>query len=217
MNIAVLGPPGCGKGTQAKLLAAHFGLRHFSLGETLRAEIERGTPLGEKTQSYVRHGKLVPEEVVVEVLKSFFANNPGRGFVFDGYPRTLAQAVALDQILSLSAVILFEVSEEDVLSRAAGRVIDAQGHSYHLTKNPPPPGVVVKTREDDKPEIVRERFHEFCRDILPIAKRYRERSILIPVDGGGSIGRVLDQLLHKLGETNGEKSRRDGVSPAGQA
>jgi adenylate kinase len=167
--------------------------------------------LGEKTQSYVRHGKLVPEEVVVEVLKSFFANNPGRGFVFDGYPRTLAQAVALDEILTLSAVVLFEVSEEDVLFRAAGRVIDAEGHSYHLTKNPPPPGVVVKTREDDKPEIVKERFHEFCRDILPIAKRYRERGILIPVDGGGSIGRVLDQLLHKLGETNGERLRRGGV------
>jgi adenylate kinase len=210
MNIAVLGPPGCGKGTQAKLLAAHFGLKHFSLGETLRAEIEGGTELGKKTQAFVRQGKLVPEEVVFEVLKSFLANNPGRGFVFDGYPRTLAQAATLDKILALSAVILFEVSEEDVLKRAEGRVIDTEGHSYHLTKNPPPSGITVRTREDDKPEIVRERFHEFCRDILPIAKRYRERGILIPVDGGGSIGTVLDQLLDKLGETKDERLRRKG-------
>ena len=117
MNISVLGPPGCGKGTQAKLLAAHFGLKHFSLGETLRAEIERGTALGEKTESYVRHGKLVPEEVVVEVFESFLTNNPSRGFVLDGYPRTLTQAKALDIVLDLSAVALFEVSEEDVLAR----------------------------------------------------------------------------------------------------
>ncbi|PYV39853.1 MAG: adenylate kinase [Acidobacteria bacterium] len=221
MNISVLGPPGCGKGTQAKLLAAHFGLKHFSLGETLRSEIERSTVLGEKTQSYVRHGKLVPEEIVLEVFESFVTNNnPSRGFVLDGYPRTLTQAKALDKVLDLSAVALFEVSEEDVLARAEGRVIDAQGHSYHLTKNPPPPGVIVKTREDDRPEIVRERFHEFCRDILPIAKRYRERGLLTPVDAGGSIGAVLDQLLGKLGETNGQRLRKQATqlqSPLPQA
>jgi len=217
MNISVLGPPGCGKGTQAKLLAAHFGLKHFSLGETLRSEIEGGSALGEKTQSYVRHGKLIPEEVVVEVFESFLTNNPSRGFVLDGYPRTLAQAKALDKALDLSAVALFEVSEEDVLARAEGRVIDAQGHSYHVTKNPPPLGVIVKTREDDKPEIVRERFHEFCRDILPIAKRYRERGLLIPVDAGGSIGTVLDQLLGKLGETNGGRVGGQATVPIAAA
>ncbi len=204
MNISVLGPPGCGKGTQAKLLAAHFGIKHFSLGETLRSEIERKTSLGEKTQRYVREGKLVPEEVVHEVFESFVSQNPGRGFVLDGYPRTLAQAVALDKTLKLSAIILFEVSEEEILARAAGRVIDTQGHSYHLTKNPPPPGLEVRRRDDDQPEIVRRRYSEFHRDIEPIADRYRNRGILIAVNAGGSIGAVLDQLLHKLGETNSQ-------------
>ena len=81
MNVSVLGPPGCGKGTQAKLLAAHFGLKHFSLGETLRAEIEHGSDLGKRTAAFVREGKLVPDQLVEEIFESFVKKNPGKGFV----------------------------------------------------------------------------------------------------------------------------------------
>ena len=86
MNVSVLGPPGCGKGTQAKLLAAHFGLKHFSLGETLRAEIEHGSDLGQRTAAFVREGNLVPDQLVEEIFESFVSRNPGKGFVLDGYP-----------------------------------------------------------------------------------------------------------------------------------
>jgi adenylate kinase len=202
MNVSVLGPPGCGKGTQAKLLAAHFGLKHFSLGETLRAEIEKGTDLGKRTGSFVKEGKLVPDDLVEEIFESFVKRNPGKGFVLDGYPRTQAQAQALENILKLSAVLLFEVSEEEILSRVEGRVIDDHGHSYHIPRNPPPPGVAVRKREDDQPDVVRKRFHEYTRDIKPIADLYRKHGVLVTVNAVGSIGAVLDQLLHRLGEAN---------------
>ncbi len=199
MDISVLGPPGCGKGTQAKLLAAHFGLTHFSLGETLRMEIDKGTSLGQKTLTYVRGGSLVPDDLVIEIFESYLAANRSKGgFVFDGYPRTLKQAIALDRIIDLTAVVSFEVSEEEILDRVAGRVIDEAGRSYHLTKNPPPPGVFYKRRPDDQPEIVRKRFREYLKELYPITDRYRQRGILITVDATGSIGAVLDQLIDKL-------------------
>ena len=204
MNLAVLGPPGCGKGTQAKLLAAIFGLKHFSLGETLRTEVDKDTKLGKKTATYVRKGKLVPDDLVEQIFESFVVSNPGKGFVLDGYPRTHGQAVALERILKFNAVLLFEVDEERIISRVAGRVIDAFGHSYHIPNNPPPAGLAVHKREDDEPEIVRKRFREYRRDIEPIAARYRDQGLLISVDAGGTIGTVLDQLLGKLGKaTNG--------------
>lgn len=202
MNVAVLGPPGCGKGTQAKLLAAHFGLRHFSLGETLRMEVSKGTELGQKTAAYVREGKLVPETIVLEVFKAFVHRNEKRGLILDGYPRTLAQAASLDAILRLSSVVLFEISEKAVLSRVSGRVIDSQGRSYNLNSNPPPEGVQYQRRHDDQPEVVRKRFREHCREIEPIASRYRDQGILLTVDAAGSIGAVLDQLLETLGEVS---------------
>ncbi|MFN8005936.1 MAG: nucleoside monophosphate kinase [Terriglobia bacterium] len=208
MNLAVLGPPGCGKGTQAKLLAAIFGLKHFSLGETLRAEVDRKTELGKKTATYVRGGKLVPDELVEQIFESFVVSNHGKGFVLDGYPRTIGQAIALERVLKFNAVLLFEVDEEEVISRVAGRVIDAFGHSYHIPNNPPPPGLAVHKREDDEPEVVRKRFREYRRDIEPIAAKYREQGLLISVDAGGTIGTVLDQLLGKLGKaTNGAAAK----------
>lgn len=200
MNVAVLGPPGCGKGTQAKLLAAHFGLKHFSLGETLRAEVGKGTELGQKTAPYLREGILVPEPVVLEVFKAFVSSHGHEGFILDGYPRTLAQAESLDGILSLAAVVLFEVAEGEVLSRVSGRVVDSQGRAYNLDSNPPPAGVRYKRRDDDRPEVARERFCQYCREIEPIVGHYRRQGILLTVNAAGSIGSVLDQLLEILGE-----------------
>jgi len=200
MNVAVLGPPGCGKGTQAKLLATHFGLKHFSLGETLRMEVDKGTELGRKTQTYVSKGVLVPETIVLEVFKSFVIKNANRELILDGYPRTVAQAEALDALLNLSSVILFQVSEEEILTRVSGRVIDSKGRSYNLQSNPPPAGVQYNRRVDDRPEVVRERFREYCRDIVPIADYYRQQGILKNVSATGSIGSILDQLLGILRE-----------------
>jgi adenylate kinase len=212
MNISVLGPPACGKGTQAKLLAAHFGLKHFSSGEVLRSEIDRSSPLGQKALSNVRQGSLVPDELVIELFESFLnTNRSARGFVLDGYPRTLQQAIALDKVMKLTAVVNFVVSEKDILDRVAGRVIDAEGHSYHLTNNPPPPGAVVKRRDDDQVEIARKRYREYLRDIKPITDRYRERGILISVDAAGTIGNVFDQLLDKLVELDTKTVNRQGV------
>ena len=201
MNIAVLGPPGCGKGTQAKLLAAHFGLEHFSLGETLRMEVGKGTELGKRTAAYLREGKLVPEPIVLDLFRTFVSRNGNQGYILDGYPRTLVQAEALDTILSLSAVVLFEITEEGVQSRVAGRVVDAQGRSYNLDSNRPPAGVETKRRDDDRPQVVQERFQGYLAEVEPIVSHYRRRGILLRVNAAGTIGSVLDQLLVGLGRT----------------
>jgi adenylate kinase len=166
MNVSVLGPPGCGKGTQAKLLAAHFGLKHFSLGETLRAEIEHGSNLGQRTAEIVREGKLVPDQLVEEIFESFVKKNPGKGFVLDGYPRTLEQAMALERILKFSAVLLFEVSEEEVLARVEGRVIDDQAVPTTF-QNPPP-----ESRGNEKTTSPNRALPRIYRDIRPIADLY---------------------------------------------
>lgn len=202
MNIAVLGAPGCGKGTQAKLLAPQFGLKHFSLGETLRMEVDKGTELGRKTQTYVSKGVLVPEPIVLEVFESFVTRNANRELILDGYPRTMVQAEALDTLLNLSSVILFQVAEEEILARVSGRVVGSKGRSYNLQSNPPPTGVQYKRRDDDRPEVVQERFREYCRDIVPIAHHYRQQGILLNVNATGSIGSVLDQLLGILREAS---------------
>ena len=199
MNVAVLGPPGCGKGTQSKLLAAHFGLKHFSLGEMLRMEVGRGTELGKKTETYLKAGKLVPEPIVLDLFKTYVSRNGDQGHILDGYPRTLIQAEALDALLSLSAVVLFEITEEGVLSRVAGRVVDAEGRTYNLNSNRPPAGVQTKRRDDDRPEVVQGRFRGYLLEIEPIVSHYRERGMLVTVNASGSIGSILDQLLASLG------------------
>ena len=203
MNIAVLGPPGCGKGTQSKLLAAHFGLKHFSLGEMLRMELGKETDLGKRTEAYLKAGKLVPEPIVLDLFASYVSRNGDRGHILDGYPRTLVQAEALDTLLSLSAVVLFEITEEDVLSRVAGRVVDAEGRTYNLNSNRPPEGIQTRRRDDDRPEVVRGRFRGYLLEIEPILGHYRRKDMLVTVNASGSIGSVLDQLLAKLGQTAG--------------
>lgn len=201
MNVAVLGPPGCGKGTQSKLLAAHFGLRHFSLGETLRMEVGRGTELGKRTAAYLKGGKLVPEPIVLDLFRAYVSRNGDQGHILDGYPRTLVQAEALDTLLSLSAVVLFEINEKGVQSRVAGRVVDAQGRSYNLESNRPPAGVQTRRRDDDSPEVVHERFREYLLEIEPIVSHYRTLGNLVRVNATGTIGSVLDQMLVSLGRT----------------
>lgn len=201
MNVAVLGPPGCGKGTQSKLLAAHFGLRHFSLGEMLRMEVGKGTELGKKTAAYMKAGKLVPEPIVLDLFKNYVDRYGAQGHILDGYPRTLAQAEALDALLDLSAVVLFEITEEGVLSRVSGRVIDAEGRSYNMDSNRPPAGVETRRRDDDRPEVVQGRFRGYLLEIEPILNHYRNQGSLVRVNVSGSIGSVLDQLLTSLGRT----------------
>ena len=199
MNIAVLGPPGCGKGTQSKLLAAHFGLKHFSLGEMLRTEAGRGTELGKQTAVYLKAGKLVPEPIVLDLFKTYVGRNGDQEHILDGYPRTLVQAESLDTLLSLSAVVLFEITEEGVLSRVAGRVVDNQGRSYNLDSNRPPAGVRTRRRDDDRPEVVQGRFRNYLLEIEPIVSHYRGKGTLVRVNASGSIGSILDQLLVSLG------------------
>lgn len=201
MNVAVLGPPGCGKGTQSKLLAAHFGLKHFSLGETLRMEVGKGTELGKRTAAYLKAGKLVPEPIVLDLFKTYVKRNGNQGHILDGYPRTLVQAEALESLLSLSAVVLFQITEESMLSRVAGRVVDSEGRSYNLDSNKPPAGVETERRNDDHPEVVKGRFREYLLEVEPILSHYRRREMLVTVNTSGSIGSVLDQLLVSLGRT----------------
>ena len=141
MNIAVLGPPGCGKGTQSKLLAAHFGLKHFLSRGNVENGARQGNGTGEDDRSLSESGQAGPRTHRSWTCSRHTSAEIGdQGHILDGYPRTLVQAKALDALLSLSAVVLFEITEEGVLSRVAGRVVDAEGRTYNLNSNRPPAG-----------------------------------------------------------------------------
>jgi adenylate kinase len=164
-------------------------------------EVGKGTELGKKTEAYMKAGKLVPEPIVLDLFKNYVDRYGAQGHILDGYPRTLAQAKALDALLDLSAVVLFEITEEGVLSRVSGRVIDAEGRSYNMDSNRPPAGVETRRRDDDRPEVVQGRFRGYLLEIEPILNHYRNQGSLVRVNVAGSIGSVLDQLLTSLGRT----------------
>jgi len=144
VRVAFLGPPGAGKGTQARDLAQEWGVLHLATGDLLREAVAAGSPRGREAKSYMDQGALVPDDVIIRMMaERLSAADAGRGFILDGFPRTIAQAEALARLLkdlgqTLDAVVYFDVSEPELLRRLTGRrVCRACGHSYHLTSNPP--------------------------------------------------------------------------------
>ena len=209
-----LGPPGCGKGTQAALLRQRHNLEHIGTGDLLRAAIASKTPAGLRAQPYVVSGKLVPDDLVNDIIAERFErpDRPER-FVLDGYPRTLAQAQALDALMArhklpLTAVVLLNVSDEEIVRRLSGRWSCPKPGcmaTYHTTRNPPKvPGVCDRCgtklvqREDDKEETVRARlvvYHENIREIMP---HYRQQGLLREVSGVGEIEQIYQAIMAEL-------------------
>lgn len=213
MNIILLGPPGAGKGTQSARLVERYGMRQLSTGDMLRAAVKAQTPVGLKAKAVMDRGELVSDEIVSELIDAeLAAMDASTGAIFDGYPRTEAQARILDELLekhgrSLDHVIELEVDEDALVERITGRFSCAScGALYHDTTNPPRREGVCdqcgssefKRRPDDNEQTVRTRMAEYRAKTAPILPGYEARGIVRRVDGMASIGevaRVIDAIL----------------------
>ena len=215
MNIILLGPPGAGKGTQARLLMDELGLVQLSTGDMLRAAVAAGSEVGRKAQAIMEAGELVPDEVVIGVVSERLDQPDVRekGVIFDGFPRTVAQAEALDRLLAekgmtLDAVIAMEVDDEELVQRISGRFTCARcGEGYHdEAKRPARDGVCDKCgstefvrRPDDNPQAVRTRLKAYHAETAPLIEYYRRTGKLRTVDGMKPIDEVAQQIRSALG------------------
>ena len=212
MRLILLGPPGSGKGTQAKLLSERLGLAHISTGDILREAIARNTPTGLLAKPYMLNGQLVPDALVNDVINERFRreDRPER-FVLDGYPRTLAQAAAFDavlrqQFLDLRAVALLVVDDEEIVRRLSQRwTCPRCKATYHTTSKPPrAPGVcdacgtALVQRDDDKEETVRRRLQAYRQSTMELIPHYRAQGLLREVAGAGGIEAIYANLMQAL-------------------
>jgi adenylate kinase len=215
MNIILLGPPGSGKGTQAKRIQETYGAIQLSTGDMLRATTDSGSELGRRIKAIMDSGQLVPDGIIIEMIDRRIAQpDCSKGFILDGFPRNVPQARALDAMLDahdlkLDHVILLEVDEAALVDRLSGRFTCAQcGASYHDRYNQPRRDGACDVcgstefvrRADDRPEAVKARFSVYRDQTAPILPYYRDRGILRLIDGMAEIGVVTSEIDHILGE-----------------
>ena len=210
-RLVFLGPPGVGKGTQAALLARELRLAHLSTGDLLRAAVAARTPLGLEADGHMRAGRLVPDDLVLKILKERLGQpDASAGFILDGYPRNLAQAETLDRITPVDRVISFELPSEVLVHRLSARRLCPQCQSvYNLESRPPRvpgrcdrDGAELIQRPDDRPEAVETRLKVYTEQTEPLLEFYRTRRLLSPVDAGGTpedVARRLRAALHVSG------------------
>jgi len=226
INIILLGPPGAGKGTQAKLLEEKLGLKQLSSGDMLRAAVSRGTAVGQKAKSYMDAGKLVPNQVVVDVVfESIDALSSSNGIILDGFPRTVEQAEALDKKLAeknarIDGVIVIKVRDEKLVERIAGRYTCAKcGEGYHDSFKKPTTAdgscdkcgsQDFKRRDDDRPEKVKERLNAYHKQTVPLIDYYEKRGKVAVIDGELSIEDVSHKMDEVLASFEGAESSVTG-------
>jgi len=208
MKLVFLGPPGVGKGTYAKILVRKYGIPHISTGDIFREEIARGTPLGRKVKEYVERGLLVPDEIVIEIVRQRLSREDcRRGFILDGFPRTIEQARALENIVSIDAAVHFYAPMEVVIDRISGRLVCPRcGAIYHVKYRPPKvPGICdvcgakLVRRPDDRPEVARRRYEIYYKTMKPVIEYYRSKGLLIEVDASReSAEEVVEELEREL-------------------
>ena len=214
MKIIMLGAPGAGKGTQAKRIAEKYSIPHISTGDIFRANIKNGTELGKKAKTFMDQGLLVPDELVVDlVVDRVNQEDCAKGYVLDGFPRTIPQAVALDKALealgqAMDYAINVEVPDENIVNRMSGRraCVDC-GATYHIVYAPTKVenvcdkcqgGLIL--RDDDKPETVQKRLNVYHDQTQPLIDYYTNKKILVEVDGTVDINDVFAAIVNILGE-----------------
>jgi adenylate kinase len=216
MRIVILGPPGSGKGTYSSRLSARLGIPHISTGDIFREEIKSGSELGRRISEYVSNGRLVPDDTVNKVMeKRLSKEDCGRGFILDGYPRTIQQAEFLDRLSKIDVVINLNVPDEVIVRRLSSRLICKKcGAIYNkITLPPKVDGVCDKCggelyqREDDKPEVVRERIKIYKKEVAPLLEHYRKAGVVFdffyePNESGrdASPDMVVDKIVKALKE-----------------
>lgn len=190
-NLILFGPPGSGKGTQSERLIARYGLKHLSTGDILRSEIANQTPLGMAAKSIMDKGQLVPDEVVIEMINSALENNPqAKGFLFDGFPRTTAQAEALDKLLNqkntqIAVVLALQVGKEELVSRLLNR------------------GKTSGRSDDTNESVIRSRIEEYEKKTAVVAEYYSKFNKVVNIKGEGSIDEIFDSLATEIEKRKG--------------
>ena len=206
LNLILLGPPGSGKGTQGERLQEDFRLPYYATGDILRAAVKEGTEVGDQAKEYMDRGDLVPDQVIIGVIAERLQEEEASdGFILDGFPRTVPQAEAKMKELrrEITAVLLIEVPEEEILRRLGGRRTCEKnpGHIYHVDFDPPKEGGVCDidgakliVRDDDKPEVIKNRLAQYREKTEPLIDYYDERGILNRVDGRQSPDEVEERI-----------------------
>ena len=214
MKIIMLGAPGAGKGTQAKMIAEKCGIPHISTGDIFRANIKNGTELGAKAKEYMDKGLLVPDELVCDlVVDRIQQADCEKGYILDGFPRTIPQAEALEAALNaieqkLDYAIDIDVPDENIINRMSGRrACVGCGATYHVVFNPTKVegkcdvcGESLILRDDDKPETVKKRLDVYHTQTQPLIDFYSARKVLVEVDGTQSMDKVFEDIMNILGE-----------------
>ncbi|HEU5180603.1 MAG TPA: adenylate kinase [Candidatus Polarisedimenticolia bacterium] len=214
MRLILMGPPGAGKGTQAVLLGKSLGIPHLSAGDMLREHVKRNTPLGQKASSLMARGELVPDDLVSEMVAGRLAEAEcAGGFLLDGYPRNLHQAVTLENLLAerqsrLDRALALQVDPEELIRRLTGRRVCPQcGAGYHVVSRPPKSegrcdvcGSGLAQRPDDREDVVRERLRVYTEQTRPLLGHYRDRGLLTEVDGTGTPESVARRLVGAVEE-----------------
>ncbi len=212
LNLVLLGPPGSGKGTQGERLNEDLRLPYYATGDILRGAVRDETELGRTAKEYMDRGDLVPDEVIVGVIAERIDSSEALdGFILDGFPRTTPQAEALDAKLTelgraVTAVLLIDVSDEEVVRRLGGRrTCEANGHVFHVEFEPPAQegvcdidGSELIVRDDDKPEVIRKRLETYHEKTKPLVSYYDSRSVLRRIDGEAAPEEVAEQIRRTL-------------------
>jgi adenylate kinase len=212
MRLVLLGAPGSGKGTQAVRIARRFDAVHISTGDILRRAIRDDTELGRKAQGYMNRGHLVPDQVMLDMVRDRLSRGDcDNGFILDGFPRTIHQAKGLQDLLAdvqapLDMVISLEVSAEPIIQRlSARRVCRKCGQDFNIHTNPPPPDMIhggcggeIVQRDDDKPDTVPKRLEVYREQTEPLKEYYRREGLLFEVDGMGTVDEVFDRVARLM-------------------
>jgi adenylate kinase len=212
LNLVLLGPPGSGKGTQGERLQEELRLPYYATGDILRAAVREGTDLGRTAKEYMDRGDLAPDEVIVAMIgERIDSLEAADGFILDGFPRTAPQAEALAEKLTalgreLTAVLLIEVGDEEVVRRLGGRRTCVEnGHVFHVELNPPKQegicdidGSELVVRDDDKPDVIRHRLEQYHAKTAPLIEHYDGQSLLRQIDGAAPPDTVADEIRRTL-------------------
>ena len=211
-RIVLLGPPGAGKGTHAKILSERYEIPHISTGDLLRSQIQEGTSLGKRAKSFIDSGKLVPDDLVVDMVKDRLSKpDAAKGFILDGFPRTVEQAKALDEMLAkcktpLTLVLEFNTSEKVIIDRLSGRRTCSNCNvNYHIRNIPPKRegvcdvcGKPLVQRKDDQPETIQKRLKVYREQTAPLIEFYEKRKVLRAVNGNLEVEPLQEELVQSF-------------------
>jgi adenylate kinase len=215
-RIVFLGPPGAGKGTQAAILAKELGVPHLSTGDLLRTAVRERSRLGEEAEGYMRAGKLVPDDLVLRLIRERLGRpEAARGFLLDGFPRNRAQAEALAEVTPIDTVVAFEIDPGVLVRRLSERrVCPVCASVYNLTTQPPRvmgrcdrDGAELVHRPDDRPEAIATRLDIYARETAPLLDFYRDRGVLRPIDADGTLAEVARRVQSAVEESPVDTTR----------